>query len=153
MAGFEAIYTQTATLFNRVNADGDIYWYPTVLENVHLIIDKAVLISTYGEHCTDNARLHIRYTTQGGNVLVQGKKYRLPKEFRRDGDPEEDITFTPGDEFDFIMEGEFGSTVPVKDSDFRSGFFNYMNRAYDNVFAITSAAKFNLIPHFEIGAR
>ena len=153
MAGFDAIYKQTATLFNRVLRDGEIYWYPTVLEGVHLIIDRSILIATYGEHCSDNARLHVRYLPDGSDAMVGEKKYLPPKEFMRSGDPDEDLTFAFGDDFDFIMEGEFGSTVPVPDADYRSGFFNHMNRTYDNVFAITSVAKFNLIPHFEIGAR
>ncbi len=153
MAGFDAIYKQTVTLFNRFKKEDAIYWYPTVLENVHLIIDRSILIATYGEHCSDNARLHVRYLPDGNDAIIGDKKYRLPKEFAREGDPGSDITFAFGDDFDFIMEGEFGSTVPVPDADYRSGFFNYMNRTYDNVFAITSVSKFNLLPHFEIGAR
>lgn len=67
------------------------------------------------------------------------------------------ITFAFGDTeaFDFFMEGAYENVgEPILDSDYeRRGFYNYMNANYDNVFAITSVAKYNLIPHFEIMAR
>lgn len=67
------------------------------------------------------------------------------------------ITFAFGDTeaFDFFMEGVYENVEePILDADYeRRGFYNYMNANYDNVFAITSVAKYNLIPHFEIMAR
>ena len=35
----------------------------------------------------------------------------------------------------------------------RHGFYNYMKKAGYNVYSITSATKYNLIPHFEINGR
>ena len=157
MPGFEAIYKQTVTVFNRKNVDGVTYWYPNVIQNVHLVIDRSIVIATYGEEAKDNALLHIRYTPYGedARILVGGgfKTYMKPKEFRSSGDVDENITFGFGDEFDFIMEGDHGDIGVVNDEEYNNGFFNYMNKAYDNVFAISQAAKFNLIPHFEITER
>ena len=153
MPGFDAIYKQTVTLFNRKDVDGVTYWYPTVLENVHWIVDQSIIISTYGEQSTDNAMLHVRYTPSSGGAVIGDKTYMTPKVFRNSGDPSVNITFAYGDEFDFIMSGAYEGAGPINDEDYRNGFFNYMNKMYDEVFAITKAAKFNLIPHFEIVAR
>lgn len=153
MASFDDIYKQTITLFNRKTVDGVTMWHPFVIDGVHLIMDKSIIISTYGEQSQDNARVHIRYTPTGSGALVNGKIYMLPKEWNRAGEPSENFTLGYGDNFDFIMEGNYGSLDPIADSDYRNGFYNYMNKNYDNVFAISTVSKFNLIPHFEIGAR
>lgn len=156
MPGFEALYKQTVTVFNRKDVEGVTYWVPNVIENVHLIIDRSIIIATYGEQATDNAKLHIRYTPNGEDAIVQTsvgeKRYMLPKAFRKNGDVDENITFAFGDDFDFIMEGAYEGGSE-NDASYRNGFYNYMNRNYDNVFAITNVSKFNLIPHFEILAR
>jgi hypothetical protein len=153
MPGFEALYKQTVTLFNRKDVDGVTFWYPTVIEDVHLIIDRSTIIATYGEQASDNAELHIRYLPDGDSAIVADKVYMRPKEFRASGDPETNLTFAFGEDFDFIMAGVYEGSSPINDEEYRNGFFNYMNKAYDEVFAITSVSKFNLIPHFEIAAR
>lgn len=152
MPSFDAIYKQTVTLFNRVDYDGTVLWYPTVLENVHLVVDRSIIISTYGEQAQDNAKLHIRYAPSSGGPVIGSKVYMQPKEFQRIGVPGKNITFAFGDEFDFFIEGLY-DTDPINDDDYPKGFFNYMNKTYDNVFSITNVSKFNLIPHFEITAR
>ena len=227
MASFDDIYRQTITLFYHKVENGVTTWYPFVIDGVHLIMDKAIIISTYGEQSQDNAKVHIRYIPSSGGAVVKGKTYMLPKQFARDGDPESNFTLGVGDAFDFIMEGVFseeslsasvskntlsvsvdavqwkktalaetgtyvftydgvswtyGGVVvdlaaygisvtgapeendkitvkyvspsgPIADADYRNGFYNYMNKHYDNVFAISTVSKFNLIPHFEIGAK
>ena len=232
MPGFDALYKQTVTLFNRKEVGDETFWHVSVLDGVHLIIDRAAIISTYGEQATDNAKLHIRYTPSksGAVVATRGgaRTVLKPKEFRAYGNPSTNITFAFGNEFDFIMAGVFdeyilhcsveskqqvsatiddavwrssplsvtgdyefsydgngwtyggvsvnlssyGITVtgepaendtinvvyvspegPIPDDEYRSGFFNYMNKEHDDVFAISSVSKFNLIPHFEIAAK
>jgi hypothetical protein len=158
MPGFDAIYKQTVTLFNRKDVDGVTFWYVSVLAGVHLKIDRAIMISTYGEQASDNAMLHIQYTPNGRDAVVKladgsSRIYLPPKAFRSFGDPMENITFAFGDNFDFIIAGEHDLFGPINDEEYKSGFFNYMNKTYDNVFAITNCSKFNLIPHFEITAR
>lgn len=159
MAGFEAIYKQTVTIWNRVHYSygEEMLWYPTVIENVHLIIDKSNGWDSNGGHAQDNARLHIRYQLSGGKILVAGKQWLEPKVYRKQDRPQDFITFAygDGDTFDFFMEGTAdGFDNPVSDDMYsKKGFYNYMNSNYDNVFAITSVSKYNLIPHFEIMAR
>jgi len=171
--GFELIYTQTITLFNRhidnrkppksiYGIDEDnIIWVPTVIRDVHLVMNRAKIISMYGENCTDNVLLHIMYERNGADAVIAGKTYMKPKIYAEtsvDGYGfEEYITFAMGDNFDFFMEGEWeelGNTnVIISDSDYEPGFYNYMNHKYDNVFAITGCTKYSLIPHFEITGR
>ena len=231
MPGFEALYKQTVTVFNRKIVGEKTYWYPVIIPNVHLIVDRSIIISTYGEQAQDNAKLHIRYTPNGNGAIVAvsggTRSYMQPKVFRASGVQGMNITFAFGDDFDFILSGEYseeilratassenfsvsinsvdwkksvlaetgnyiftyngsvwtyggvevslasyGLTVsgtvvgndkivvkyvsadgPIDDDDYPKGFFNHMNKAYDDVFAITNVAKFNLIPHFEIVAR
>lgn len=158
MPGFEALYKQTVTVFNRKTIDGKEYWCPYVIPNVHLITDKSIIISTYGEQSADNVRLHIRYKNAwNGAVIPDGSGMQLaflePKEFAKSGVFGENITFACGDNFDFFMAGEYSDLDLIDDTTYRNGFYNYMNRNYDNVFVITTCSKFNLIPHFEIGGR
>lgn len=159
MDSFDPLYINTVTLFNRVKGKygEEELWYPTILEGVHLITDKSSSWNNYGGQATDNARLHVRYKVQNGNVIVAGKPWYEPKAWRRLANPEEAITFRFGnnDDFDFFVAGaltEFDG--PVSDSLYeRGGFYNHMNGYYDNVFVISSVSKYDLIRHFEITAR
>lgn len=176
MAGFETIYKQTVTLFNRIHDDEDEdYFIPTVLKNVHLVIDHSATWNTYGGQQADNVRLHVRYLLSGRNVMIGNKRYVEPKVWR--GLPElgDVITFRYGNDndFDFFIKDEYepndsdittqitidGEQVTcssgfIRDAAFeRLGFYNHLNRAYDHVFAVTAVSQYNLIPHFEIMAR
>ncbi len=158
MPGFEALYKQTVTVFNRKTIEGSIYWFPHVIPNVHLIMDKSIIISTYGEQSADNVRLHIRYVNSENGPSIKDKSgsglvYMEPKVFAKYGEFETNISFAPGDNFDFFIEGEYEDLDEIDDSKYRNGFFNYMNKTHDNVFAITTVSKFNLLPHFEIGGK
>ena len=41
----------------------------------------------------------------------------------------------------------------ITDDDYESGFYDYANSRYDNVYQIISAVFYSLIPHFEIGVK
>lgn len=140
------MHKDTITLFNRkpgLRGQGDI-WYPTVIQNVNLNIDRAAIVAQYGPQTQDSAVLNIRYQRDGGEILVAGKPWMPPKEWDR---TEDSLTFADGD---FFWLGEWTGEI-ANDSDYLDeGFYGYMNRTQDYVFAITSVAKFSLIPHFEI---
>lgn len=168
MASFNDIYKQTITLFNRVKIpdSDDSVWLPTVIDGVHLVTTSSSAWNTRGERETDDVRLHVRYAQTGNDVLIscrgQGgevirKKWYEPKAWRKLEEKDGSLTFAFGDTeaFDFFMEGVYeDGEGEIYDSSYpRKGFYNYMNTNYDNVFAITSVAKYNLIPHFEIMAR
>lgn len=147
------MYTDVITLFNRKEGNEGDTWYPSVLRNVHLNMDRAAIVAKYGATATDNAVLNIRYTNDGGNKIVAGKRWMPPKEWERQLDHIGTITFTAGDLFDFFWLGDWGSEEPVHDSDYFSDkdFYTYMNRTHDYVFAVSAVGgPYSVIPHFEI---
>lgn len=155
MLPLDYLYQDTITLFNRRVVSGTYEWHATVLRGVHFIVQRGLIVATYGESSTDNAQLNVRYTKQGNEIVIQDKVYVMPMEWRRLSEDEiaDHITFTGGEEFDFIYGGVWDGDKVVYDDEFDSGFFNYMNSNYDEVFAITNVSQFNFIPHFEITAK
>ena len=135
------MYKDTVTIFNRLRRNGTDTWYPTVLHGVDLNVDSAAIRKAYGADSNDRAKLHIAYAN---GIVIGGKQYYLPENWTGDG-----ITFHDGDLFDFFWEGEW-TGGNVNDEDYRDGFFNYMKKNHDMVFAITSIARYSVIPHFEI---
>lgn len=146
------MYTDTVTVFNRYRSRFGDTWYPTILQGVNLNIDKAKILSTYGEQSQDNVVMNVRYNSIGGFKTVDGKPYLLPKEWENqiNSDLGSTVTFKEGD---FFICSDYGSEEPVQDDDFEDGFYNYMNDKYDRVFAITSVSEFSVIPHLEITGR
>lgn len=146
------MYRDTITLFNRKQGDrgqGDT-WYPTIIKGVRLTADRAAILAKYGAESQDNAYLSIPYKKVTGVVQVADKPWMPPKEWDRTVDS---ITFTSGTNFDFFWNGEWTGGI-VSDSDYGTeGFYDYMNRMHDFVFAISSVAMYSAIPHFEIMGR
>lgn len=146
------MYSDSVTVFTRYeDSFGDITWYPTVIDGANLLIDKSAIVAKYGAESKDNVILNIRYRTENGQIIVADKPYFPPKEWERQTNDKlpTRITFASGTEYDFFMLGDYGSTEPIKDSDYK-GFFSHIKKEYDFVFAITSVAKYTAIPHFEI---
>ena len=146
------MFSDVVTVFNHYKSRLGDMWYPTVVRNANLLIDKAAIVAKYGAESKDNAILNIHYQTVDGQIMVDGKPYLPPKEWERQTNDKlaESITFTSGTDFDFFMLGEYPTTNPIADDDYVDGFFNHVNDEYDYVFAITSVAKYTTIPHFEI---
>lgn len=143
------MYQDTITLFNRKPGDRGKpdTWYPTVIRNVNLNIDRAAILAKYGAESQDNAMLSIRYSKKDGEIQIAGKPWMPPKEWDK---TEDSLTFTGGTNFDFFWKGEWTGGI-VSDSDYGDeGFYNYMNREHDYVFAVSSVAMYSVIPHFEI---
>lgn len=148
------MYKDTVTLFNRYTTkDRKIIWYPTVLHGVNLNVNKASIVAKYGSNSKDNAVLNVKYHSGDNTVMVEDKRYQLPKEWSKQSEDAlaESLTFaTDTQEFDFFYEGEWEGEELIMDEEYTSGFYSYMNNNYDNVFAITSVSKYNVIPHFEV---
>lgn len=145
------MYQDTITLFNRVpggNA-GDSF-SPTIIRSVNLNIDRAAILAKYGPDSKDSAVLHIRYRNKEGEISIvcdskADKKWMSPKAWDRTG---ETITFNP--DGDFFIQGEWTGGI-VSDADYGpDGFYSHMNRTHDYVFAVSSVARYSVIPHFEI---
>lgn len=148
------MYRDTITLFNRYDNGSDI-WLPTIIRGADLNVDKAAIIAKYGENSSDTARLHIKYIADGTTSKIGDKAYLPPKEWKAQTQEQaaKSITFASGQAFDFFILGEWHDTEPINDADYTDGFYNFANALYDNCFAITSAAKYSVIPHFEIMAK
>lgn len=148
------MYQDTITLFNRKAGErgqGDT-WYPTVIKGVNLNIDRSAIVAKYGAESKDNAVLHIRYRKENGEIAIvcdsdTEKPWMPPKEWDK---TEDSITFTDGNAFDFFWKGEWTEGI-VTDAQYQDeGFYGYMNRTHDYVFAVSSVAVYSVIPHFEI---
>ena len=145
------MYKDIVTIFNRyVDSFENTIWYPHVLSDVNLTVDKAAIVAKYGEVSKDNAVLNVRCHFANGGIMVGNKPYLSPKEWERQTNDQlpNSITFTAGNDFDFFMLGDYGSEEPIVDEDGR--FFSNMQDEYDYVYAITSSAQYSVIPHFEI---
>lgn len=131
------MYKNTVTLFNRKSGgrgEGDT-WVPTVIEGVNLNIDRAAILAKYGHESQDSAYMGIHYTKDGGKIMVAGKRLKGMKEWAGDN---QSITFNP--DGDFFWEGEWtGGIVEDASEEYTKdgGFYGYMNRTRDNVFAVT----------------
>lgn len=146
------MYNDTVTVFNRyVDSLKNTIWHPHVLSGVNLIVDKSVINAKYGEVSKDNAVLNVKYHVVDSAVMVGNKPYLPPKEWENQTNDKlsESITFSSeGSEFDFFMLGDYGSEETILDE--YGDFYSDMQKKYDYVFAITSVAKYSVIPHFEI---
>lgn len=150
------MYDKTVTVFNFYNSKttGLSYWYPHILSGVDLITDHGAILKKYGPDSTDNAALHIAYTTDGDKVMVQRSDgaavpWMAPKAWavQVNDDLPDSITFGPED---FFWQGEWVGGM-VTEGDYRNGFYQYMNSNRDNVYNITSVGgPYTVIPHFEI---
>lgn len=149
------MYSETITLFNRYHSRlGDI-WYPHILHNVNLIVDKASIMAKYGAETTDKASLHVKYSNNDG-ILIDGINYLPPMEWKKLTNDKlaEYITFnSDSNYFDFFILGEYEGTEPIVDDNYLDGFFSHMEEETE-CYAITSVSSpYKVIPHFEIMAR
>lgn len=148
------MYSETVTIFNKLQVGQVITWYPTVLRNVDLNVDKGANVTKIGLESADTAKLHIKYSMVDGAIAIKGKTYKRPKEWTAQGTGvhANTITFASGDLF---MRGEYPET-PVNDVDpmFKPTFESYINKTRDDVYKISNAGgPYKLIPHFEIGGK
>lgn len=153
------MYDKTVTVFNKIiDAQRKIYWYPHVIAGVDLIINKAANQAKTGLQDADTANLHVKYTTIDNVKMIGSLRWLPPKEWRSQeiSQFQESLTFTDGE--DFFMQGGYPESV-IADADYESGieysgFYDFINRQYDNVFVISNVGgPYTLIPHFEIGGR
>ena len=143
------MYDKTVTVFNRVQNKrlGDM-WYPTILHNCNVNLDRANAIAKYGEESQDVCVLNVRLPCE--------KPYLPPKEWQRTSDKAANVTFTPGDEtFDFFFVGDWETETPVSDDDYHeAGFYSFMNSHYDHVYAVNTVnGPFTVIRHLEVTGR
>lgn len=151
------MYQNTVTIFNRYESQGEYIWYPHVIKNVDLVIDKGANIVKTGLESADSAKLHIKYHINDDGKMIGRFLWLSSKEWDSQTNDKlpTTITFTEGQ--DFFWKGEYSENA-VNDVDYQTlkynGFYDYMNQHYDNVFLITTVGgPYTLIPHFEIGGK
>lgn len=147
------MYHDTITLFNREKKTGSDIWYPTIIRNANLNIDKAAIRAKYGTESQDKAMLSIRYKNNEQDVLIAGKPWKPPIEWEEQVNEllPETMTFQSGDIF---MQGEWLDSYPIEDAEYEEGFYDYLSKKLDYVFLITEVSgPYVLIPHFEIMGR
>lgn len=139
----DIFYNKTVTVYNKTSDDlmGTEIWYPTVLQNVRLLVTKGANVSKSGMDSADAASLYIK------PELLQDdhKGYLSAKEWQRLPDKCKSFffTFTSGE--DFFIEGDTLQEEQVEE------FFTYMKEKYDNCFKVTNVDRYELIPHLEVG--
>lgn len=145
------MHNDTITVFNRLETDEGDSWFATVIHGVNLNIDKASIMAKYGAEAQDGVVLNVPYKLQGGKKIVSGKHWLPPKQWKASNHTDT-ITFSDGNLFDFFMVGEWNGKSVVHDSEYLAdnGFYQYMNRTLDYVFAISAVGLYSVIPHFEI---
>ena len=144
----------TITLFNRRRGvglgAGDV-WYPTVIHGVQFMVGEAALAARYGQKRDDRALMLIQTGGERDAPTVGGKPYLPPKLWQAEEDHAKAVTFQAGEAFDFFtMWAWEGGTTPVNDSDYKTGFYDHLNKTRDGVYAVTDVARYTLIPHFEV---
>ena len=137
------------TVFNR--RDG--LWYPTVLEGVHIQRRAAVEEDRLGTRRADEVLVLAPYTVEEGRITVGGKEYLPPRQWRRAAAPEGAVTFTCGEAFDILLLGRWEEDGPAEDSRWPEGFYGWLDRERDGVYALAAVKRFDALPHFELTGR
>lgn len=175
------MFRDVVTVFNFHKPSG--LWYTTVFKNCDLLETKAgkntadsgtvnedavTLLINVEQDKTAHTLIYEphRIVDSTGRGLLSGdgqmfsyrdpdtdevRKYVGPKAYGRLDDLSGFFTFCP--EVDFMVAGNLSSADPIRDDDYDEGLYHAMNEEQDEVYMITSAAFYGLIPHFEIGGK
>jgi hypothetical protein len=146
MQGVDAMHREIITLFNFHKQSGK--WYTTLFQGVTLLELKGETATGAGGQTNADSVEAIIHVSP--DKAYDGKTYVGAKEYKEMAVPEEHFTFLAGT--DFFMAGDY-RMEPVLDDDYDEGLYHEMNRTYDGVYMVTSAAFYGLLPHFEIGGR
>ena len=138
------MYIDTVTIFTRSGNE----WYPTLVAGADFNANRAAILARYGENSKDRSELHLRINS--GNVA--GKPFLQPKVWQALSAAEKTQSLSM-QEGDFFILGDFTSLAyqgTVSDNVYAEGFYQYMNHSYDDVYLITSVARYSVIPHIEV---
>lgn len=136
------MYKDTVTVYNRYNG----VWKGEVLRYVDLNADRAAIVAKYGADSKDRAKLHIRYTVNASVYICGDKTYVEPSAYTGVSGT---FTLASGNNATFFVEGDTG-LYSAADSAYVDGFYDYANRTWDKCYSVTSAARYSVIPHFEV---
>ena len=145
------MFDRTITLYNYRKSER--IWYGTVINGCTLVATESSSDSARGVGSTSSVNIHV-HTKPDRTVLSAsgGVKVVVPsKEYQSLATVVDEITFTP--EVDFIVVDRAMENLVETDEDYENGFYHYVNNTIDNVFMVTNATWYNLIPHFVVGGR
>ena len=143
----------TITVFNRYDAAAnDVRYYATIIHGATLQVDKAASVSTSGLKDADSMWCSIPYENHVDHITVDGYLHLSPKEWASQvGDArEQSVTFDEGR--DILLDGAWDGPAVVNADEYdRVGFLGHLRSRFDGVYLINSVARYDLIPHFELG--
>lgn len=134
------MFDREITLFNLHGER----WYTTLFTGVQMNAVSSKTATTHGQNNGDTVEIII-------SMPCDGLSYMGPKAYAVLPDPTGYFTFAP--ESSFIVVGDHMENAPLNDDDYEQGLYHEMNMTLDEVYMVTSATYYSLIPHFEIGGR
>lgn len=140
------MHDQTITLYNY--HEPTKLWYTTVFEGVQLTATRAGNATMHGITDGDSVNIII---PAAADKTADTRQYIGPKAYAARDAPGEYFTFWP--EHDFVVVGNCPLEQPVSEDDYDNGLYHEMNHGQDEVYMITSASFYGLIPHFEVEGR
>ena len=141
------MFDRTITVFNYKKDTGK--WHGTVLTHVTFAATDGAASGSRGTNNSSHVSISIRCTKN--RVLKGSIQYFHPLEYQNLDSVDEAITFTP--EVDFMVLDEAMSQLDYIDDDYEDGLYHYLNMTKTNVFMITDATFYSLIPHFVVTGR
>lgn len=134
---------------NRIGNDGVTISVPVSRDQISRtsIFELNCLVDGQGRRIVDAEDVIVAWAEPTTSEL---RVYAKPMLYAALEDPSKTFTFTP--ERDFIVLGDHWSAEPLDDTG-EEGLYSEMNNALDDVYMISSAAYYRMIPHFEIAGR
>lgn len=140
-------FEKTVTLYNFHKKSGR--WYTTVFPQSYFLDTRAASSSQHGTTSGDSANFFFHTSADKSASTTEGiKQYAYPKAYAQLDSPAGYYTFTP--QYDFFIHGSYPLTENVSEDDYDNGLFHELNKEMDEVYMISSASFFDLIPHFEV---
>lgn len=134
-------------------------WYPTVIPGTDVHSGLSYMVRSYGAEFSDDVAIHIPYrTSTTGARIVANKQVLSRKEWDALTTGQNGyLTIKGGGDADAIWLGDYSTVdpllTPISDSDYASGFFDWLKKTKDGVFAVSKVSDYSLIPHYEILAK
>lgn len=142
------MFGRDVTIFSKQGA----IWYPRVFNDAQVAEDRGYIRRVYGETSNEVVSVHIKRI----NGLAEGK-YTVyePKAWNAlQTIPTDAVSFKDEDVIMLADWSEVDNTLsPISDDDYAKGFYNWLRKTHDCVYAITNTAKFTALPHWEIAGR
>lgn len=142
------MFDRVITLYNFRKSNKT--WYGTVISGCTLVATESSADSSRGTGSTSNVNIHV-HCTINKKLRTANKTFVSPKEYQTLDSVDGSFTFTP--EKDFMIVGKEMTDLVVNDEDFENGFYSFINHTVDDVYMVTNATWYSLLPHFVVGGR